>query len=399
MERVSLADLATPGGIVGGPFGSSLVGSDYVSSGVPVIRGSNMGDRFVRGPYTYVTAEKVERDLSRNVARPGDLVLTQRGTLGQTSLAAGPFDTYVISQSQMRVRLDPEKAEARFVYYAAQTSDFMSQIDHSAVRTGVPHINLGILGTLEVPLPPLPEQQAIADVLGALDDKIAANRALVSTMEELLRAQYQHEILDAEAPDTPISKILDVNPKRKITKSKAPQITMQDLPSPGIAIPKATYAEPNGGVRFTNGDTLLARITPCLENGKTGYVSNLTDGEVGFGSTEYIVLRSKEGFPLPLSYFVATEKAFRAEAIQRMVGSSGRQRLKANDLTDFAINITQDTAALAAFGDAAIAGIEHATSLINESATLAALRDTLLPALMDGTLRVKDAEKAAEDAL
>lgn len=140
-----------------------------------------------------------------------------------------------------------------------------------------------------------------------------------------------------------------------------------------------------------NGDTLLARITPCLENGKTGYVSCLRDGEVGFGSTEYIVMRSRPEYPLPLSYFIATDESFRLEAIQRMVGSSGRQRVKASDLEDLTIPITEDLEAIDEFGREAEVQARLAQSLTEESRTLAQLRDTFLPALMDGRLPVRDA--------
>ena len=89
----------------------------------------------------------------------------------------------------------------------------------------------------------------------------------------------------------------------------------------------------NGGAKFKNGDTLLARITPCLENGKTAQVNELEDGEVGFGSTEYIVLRAKEGkSDKDFVYYLSISPNFRSIAIKSMVGSSGRQRVQQNVL-------------------------------------------------------------------
>lgn len=389
MERVSLADLATPGGIVGGPFGSSLVGSDYVSSGVPVIRGSNMGDRFVRGPYTYVTAEKVERDLSRNVARPGDLVLTQRGTLGQTSLAAGPFDTYVISQSQMRVRLDPEKAEARFVYYAAQTSDFMSQIDHSAVRTGVPHINLGILGTLEVPLPPLPEQQAIAEVLGALDDKIAANRALVATIGDLMVAEV------ADLPLTgALTDLCNLTKKVTTTDEMPERVWHYSLPAfdeHGLPNHEASTDIKSNKFVVTKPSVLLSKLNPRFPR-----VWDIPDPESGaVASTEFLVLEPNKFSTSVLWSLLAHPRVSRFLA-EHAAGTSGsHQRVKPSEVmelsmpTDLPASLQEELTSL---------GL-RAESAKRESATLAALRDTLLPALMNGTLRVKDAERTVSEAL
>ncbi|PHP51809.1 restriction endonuclease subunit S [Actinomyces ruminis] len=255
-----LEDLAVEDGIVGGPFGSTLVGADYVNAGVPVVRGSNMRGRFVSGEFVYVTLRKFDRDLSRNTAEPGDLVFTQRGTLGQVALVPdSPYGIYVVSQSQMRVRVDASKVEPLYVYYACMAPSFLRQIDDMAIRTGVPHINLGILGKLQIPDMPRREQQAIAEVLGALDDKIAANGRLILLVEERLRALFERDIRRGEP--RLLSEFILLNPRREPPSDPAPHIPMQMLPSPGVAILEFGVASPNGGVRFMNGDTLLARIT------------------------------------------------------------------------------------------------------------------------------------------
>ncbi len=186
-ESVSLREVAADHGLVGGPFGSSLTGKDYTESGVPVIRGGNMGPgNSVSGEFAFVSVGKYENELSRNSAVPGDLVFTQRGTLGQVAIVPEtPYPVYVVSQSQMRLRVDKSRYDRRFVLYACATSHFEQQIRDNAIATGVPHINLGILTRLTIPSPPLLEQRAIAEVLGALDDKIAANRRVVATCEGL----------------------------------------------------------------------------------------------------------------------------------------------------------------------------------------------------------------------
>jgi type I restriction enzyme S subunit len=253
--------------------------------------------------------------------------------------------------------------------------------------------------TLSIPLPPLPEQQAIAEALGALDDKIAANRKLVTTMESYLRAVFDRDLANSSQPLHTLDELVELNPKRSAPTGPAPVIPMQSLPTPGIVIPEFTRDEPKGGVRFTNDDTLLARITPCLENGKTAYVGCLDDGEIGIGSTEYIVMRSKTPYPLQMSYFIATDPTFRAEAIRRMTGTSGRQRVKAQDIAEVPMHMASDTQVIGQFGELARSCFQHAESLSAESRTLAALRDTLLPALMDGTIRVKDAQTITEEAV
>ncbi len=176
MGEVELQDLAVPGGLISGPFGSNLVGADYVSSGVPVIRGNNMVGRYIGGDFAHVSEMKYARDLTRSTVLPGDLVFTQRGTLGQVAIVPTQgYGEYVVSQSQMGLRIDPEVADPRFVYYACTSQNFLRQLNDNAIATGVPHINLGILRRLTVPRMALVIQSAIADVLTALDDKIASN--------------------------------------------------------------------------------------------------------------------------------------------------------------------------------------------------------------------------------
>lgn len=106
------------------------------------------------------------------------------------------------------------------------------------------------------------------------------------------------------------------------------------------AISDYETAEYSGGSKFRNGDTLMARITPCLENGKTAYVSILDDGEVGFGSTEYIVFRNIEGVTdSKFVYYFVTSPWFREIAIKSMVGSSGRQRVQQSVLENLEVNL------------------------------------------------------------
>ncbi|MGY0196573.1 restriction endonuclease subunit S [Leptothrix sp. BB-4] len=170
---------------VGGPFGSDLVAKDYVDSGVPVIRGQNMGQRFVSGEFAFVTSAKA-RALQANVAKPSDLVFTQRGTLGQVALVpAAPYEEYLISQSQMKLTVDFKVAAPGYIYQYFASALGQKQILNSAIQTGVPHTNLGILRSYAIPLPRrLAEQEAIASALTDAD-------ALIDSLEQLLTKKRQ----------------------------------------------------------------------------------------------------------------------------------------------------------------------------------------------------------------
>lgn len=126
-----------------------------------------------------------------------------------------------------------------------------------------------------------------------------------------------------------MDEIADFNPRESIPKGTiAKKIAMDKLQPFCRDVPGFELEVFSGGTKFRNGDTIMARITPCLENGKTAKVDVLDDDEVGFGSTEYIVFRAKEGNDPDFVYYLVTSPVVREPAIKSMVGSSGRQRVQ-----------------------------------------------------------------------
>lgn len=137
-----------------------------------------------------------------------------------------------------------------------------------------------------------------------------------------------------EWKEVEIQEIITFNPKESLKKgTKAKKVTMQNLEPFTRKIQSYANEKVTGGSKFRNGDTLLARITPCLENGKTAYVDILDDDEVAFGSTEFIVMRAKENISdEKFIYYLSISPLFREIAIQSMTGSSGRQRVQVDVL-------------------------------------------------------------------
>jgi type I restriction enzyme S subunit len=194
-SRVSLDDIRAPArySFVGGPFGSNLTTGDYVDEGVPVIRGNNLpaDSTFLDDEFVFVKEQKAE-SLTSNLAHAGDLIFTQRGTLGQVGLipAEPRFPSYVISQSQMKLTVHPDKADAKFVYFYFRSPTTVQNVINHALTSGVPHINLGILKRFEVPLPPLDEQRRIAEMLTAYDELMENNRRRMTLLEAGARQLY-----------------------------------------------------------------------------------------------------------------------------------------------------------------------------------------------------------------
>lgn len=388
-----------------GPFGSAITKDNYRSQGIPVVRGVNLArGRFVDTGFVYISDEKADQLHAANL-HPGDLVFTHRGTIGQVSMI--PRDPlhkrYVLSSSQVKARLDNRKALPEYYYYWFTSPPGQHLLLANSSTVGVPGIGqpLATIKALEVPFPPLTVQKSIAAVLGALDDKIAVNERIESTTEQLLGARFEQLGIDVEPNgNVPLvtSDLVEFNPRLKAPScDMAVYLDMAALPTSTAQIGTWSRRPPKSGTKFANGDTVMARITPCLENGKAGFIDFMDDNEVGVGSTEFIVMRSRGGVPRQVPYFLARSSRFRSIAIQNMVGSSGRQRVSAARLESVPLT-KPDERELQAFGEAASKAFEHMKSLGQESRVLAQLRDTLLPKLMSGELRVRDAERVVEDA-
>ena len=181
---------------------------------------------------------------------------------------------------------------------------------------------------------------------------------------------------------------IDINPRRPIRRGDvATHVEMAALPKSGYHVTEWKQRAFTSGCRFAVGDTLLARITPSLENGKTAFVDFLTDGETGWGSTEFIVLRPKPPWPPELAYVMAREPSFREHAIVNMTGTSGRQRVPADAISAYRITVPPDSVAVA-FGASVRLWFDRATRLNRQSRALAEQRDVLLPQLISGAVRL-----------
>ncbi|MFI5397924.1 MAG: restriction endonuclease subunit S [Candidatus Binatia bacterium] len=164
-----------PYAINGGPFGSKLGTKDYVPGGVPVIRGTNLSEsgRFRANNFAFVSQEKAV-ELRANLARAGDIVVTQRGTLGQIAMIPSGigFDSFVISQSQMKITVDARKVNREYVFFFLRSAETSQRIRNLASSSGVPHINLAVLREFQVLLPPHELQVEFGDFANSTETAI-----------------------------------------------------------------------------------------------------------------------------------------------------------------------------------------------------------------------------------
>ena len=203
---VKLNELAAPGrSVISGPFGSNIGQRFFKTHGVPIIRGNNLTTDFKKfndDGFVFLTEEKA--DELKSDAIKGDILFTAAGTIGQVGMIpqSAKYDRYVISNKQLRFRVDPKKAEPDYVYYwLASPWIYKTIIDRNTGST-VPLINLGIIKSLPVSLPKdIIEQKKIASVLANIDEKIVLNNRINAELEAMAKTLYDYWFVQFDFPD------------------------------------------------------------------------------------------------------------------------------------------------------------------------------------------------------
>ena len=238
-----------------------------------------------------------------------------------------------------------------YLYYFMNTDFIKESMVRSMVgATGRQRVNNDVFSRLDVTFPNIEIQRRIAEILSTYDDLIENNRKQIKLLEEAAQRLYKEWFVDLRFPGHENTKItdgipegwtrcalgdlIDFNPKVSLSKERKKQsVPMSALSTSSMTLDMAEgyTTESNAGSKFQNGDTLLARITPCLENGKTAFVAGIEAQEGAVGSTEFIVMRSRRLNPY-MVYLLARTDDFRNSAINSMTGSDGRQRAQVDKL-------------------------------------------------------------------
>ena len=374
-----------------GPFGSSIKVETFVPEGIPIVSGQHLhGLRLEEDVgFNFIAKEHADKLKNANLY-PGDVVFTHAGNIGNVAYIPenSKYKRYIASQRQFFLRCDLSKALPSFVTYYFKTAEGQHKLKANSSSVGVPSIAqpVSYIKKVEIPVPPLPVQRKIVSILGALDDKIELNRRMNKTLEEIAQTFFHFRLLDNPDQLVPFTDFIEVNPSRQLKKGVlAPYLEMSNLPTKGHRAINWFNRPYSSGVRFINGDTIFARITPCLENGKTAFVDFLENSQIGWGSTEYIIFRPKEPIPVEIGYFLARSEIVRKHAIQNMTGTSGRQRTPASCFDNLRIppiNIDR----ISQLGDFIQKIMELMKSNDEQSHTLVTLRDLLIPRLLSGDL-------------
>ena len=391
-ESVKIEKLGNIVDVKGGkrlPKGISLISTP---NNHPYIRIRDLGASKIlelNSAYEYVDDE-TQKTIARYIVSSGDILISIVGTIGLVGIVGDSL--HGANQTENCVKLVNLKGIDRdYLYYFLSSNLGQNEIKRGIVGAVQSKLPIKNIENINIPLPSLALQKSIASILSSLDSKIELNRRINDNLEQQAQLLFDN-LIDASDWSTTqfLSELSEINPPRKLSKGEyAPFVEMSNMPTSGSFPSRIDYKEYNGGMKFRNGDTIMARITPCLENGKAAYVNFLKENEIGFGSTEYIVLAPKKTISSSFLYFLVRNKDFVDYAVKHMNGSSGRQRVSGDTIGNYQLPIL-DRNKLSIF----IAIADRTLSKIRQNSfeilNLAKQRDTLLPKLMSGELKIND---------
>ena len=427
-DILPLKDLCdNPGGVQTGPFGSQLHQRDYVKKGTPIITVEHLGNNRI----THVNLPRVsvedQKRLARYTLKQGDIVFSRVGSVDRRSLVRDEEDGWLFSGRCLRVRPNTEKIDPRYLSWFFGLSNFQEYIRRIAVGATMPSLNTDLLENVEVIVPPLPEQRAIASILGALDDKIELNRQMNRTLEAVAQALFKSWFVDFDPvwakkegrqpfgmdadtaalfPDEFEESELGLIPAGwnvgcigdivasirnstdpSILDSGVPYIGLEHMPQQSIALDRWSKAATVKSLKlqFNRNDILFGKLRPYFH--KVGIAP--IDGVC---SSDILVLRPKQpsylGFAL--GFLSSTELIDYAAAI-----STGTRmpRVSWQDISAYPI-VIPPLSTIQRFMLIAAPMLERLSHNIMESRILTEIRDTLLPKLLSGELRVPTATES-----
>jgi type I restriction enzyme S subunit len=409
-ESSRLVDICEPKeGVQTGPFGSQLHQEDYVPVGTPIITVEHLGEnRILHSDIPRVSEEDRER-LSKYTLLKGDIVFSRVGSVDRRALVRDEEDGWLFSGRCLRVRPNQSLIDPGYLSYFFGLPTFKEYIRAIAVGATMPSLNTKILSDVSIYYPPLPEQRAIAHILGTLDDKIELNRRMNETLEAMARAIFKSWFVDfdpvrakAEGRDTGLSEeIADLFPD-SFEETELGEVPMGwkvgslddalilqrgfDLPTPKRTpgpYPVIAASGPSG-----THNVFMVR-GPGVTTGRSGVL-----GKVYYVHDDF--------WPLNTSLWVKEFKHVTPAYTFRLLSlldlssfnsGSAVPTLNRNHIHNLKI-VLPPIEIIQAFDSVVVTFLKQQQAVDSESRTLIELHDTLLPKLISGELRVKNAEHA-----
>jgi type I restriction enzyme S subunit len=414
-----------------GPFGKALTPEEYTASGVPLLRGVNVNHgRFHDDDFVFISEETAAR-FTKYESHPGDVLLVHKGTLGEIGLMpkARKFPKYIMGNSMLRVKCDPDVLLPEYLYYWLTSADGQHYLFSRVSQVGVPQIQtpLKTLREAALPVPPLPVQRRITAILGTLDEKIELNQRMNETLEATARTLFRSWFVDfdpvrARADDTKPQGIngetaalfpdgFEDSPLGKVPKGwrvesigKLVDVVGGSTPSTdepsywngeyNFATPK-DLASLTSPVLLTTERTITAAGLERISSGllPAGVVLMSSRAPIGYLAISEIPVAVNQGFiamrcadAMPNYYVLQWARENMDEIIAHANGTTFLEISKTNFRPLKALVPAEPV--LQAYSAAVTPLYRRIVSNLEESRTLAAMRDALLPKLLSGEVRV-----------
>lgn len=389
-----------------------------IKSGKRLPKGMSLSDEVT--PYMYIRArdikagkistdevayidETVKKQIKKYIIEEGDIAITIVANIGDIGYCTEECSGANLTENAVRLtNIDKSIVEPRFLAYYLSQPHLKEYMEGLAIGAAQAKLGIYKIEKMKIELPSVEFQRKVIEVAQKYDELIEQNNARIRLIEKMATNFYKEWFEEFRVPGyhltvkdkrrgpeqwelKKLDELIEFDPTIKGgMQEQYISVPMSALSTELMVLDEDKFdvSDTLSGSRFMNGDTLLARITPCLENGKTGFVSELASGEAAGGSTEYIVMRSKLLSPY-LVYFIARSYYFRQTAILSMNGADGRQRAKVDKLKSIKYPLPPK-AVIDAFDDfvapifSEIKSIQKSNKLIKEEKKL------LMPRLLGG---------------
>jgi len=384
-------------------------GRQFFGSGYPFLSFSTVfNNYFIPDELTdLVQSTKAEQE-SYSILR-GDIFVTRTSEtsdeLGMSCVALKDYSLATYNGFTKRMRPITDKVLPEYIGYYMRMPSFRNEFLAFSTMTTRASLRNEDLLSISIKLPTIQKQTKIANILMAYDKLIKTNQRQIKLLEEAAQRLYKEWFVDLRYPGhenvlvvdgvpegwfaCTLDDVIEFNPKVSLTKERIKQsIPMSALHTQLMVLDSREFIETTStsGSKFQNGDTLLARITPCLENGKTGFVCGLESDEGAIGSTEFIVMRSRKLNPY-MVYLLARTDDFRKTAINSMTGSDGRQRAQPDKIRTYPFLLPPQSI-IDSFGDIVMHLFKDIQIRNRQNIQLSEARDRLLPKLMSGEIAI-----------
>ena len=423
-KRIKHLLIGRKGAIKTGPFGSQLHSSEMMDSEIKVFNQRTVLDRDINGGRNYISAAKFDQ-LKAFETFPGDLLVTTRGTIGRCMIVPIGAPRGILHPCLLRIQIEKRIAYDHFVEYLIQESGLiLTQLEYMSNATTIEVIYSDSLKEVFLLLPPLPEQRAIVAFLdretAKIDALVAKKERLIELLQEKRSALISQAVtkgLDANVPtkvfgvewlgEVPahwevkrLKYAATINPAPTETRnfddslevSFVPMETVGEYGGLELTTTKSLSEVYNGYTYFREGDVLVAKITPCFENGKGAVASGLVN-EIAFGTTELHILRVKQSLDRYFLFYLSIGNAFRKLGEADMYGTAGQKRVPES----FILNLVHplppfhEQRAIADFLDRETKKIDALVGKVRDAIDrLKELRTALISAAVTGKIDVRD---------